>query len=106
MKKLSELTDENYIAIAKIIDNNFIGNKNITVYPRKMGQVKINGYTEGGQCISCQVLIDIYMNKLRGVFTQNDNPYLVGNFRHVLPPTLKKVIDYLKDNDFDYCPTL
>lgn len=104
MKGMHELKEANYIAIAKLIDNNFIGNRCI-VHPMKMGIVNIVGHTEGGQCINCDVKVDIYMNKLRGVFTHNDDPDIEGAYRHVCPPTLKKVVDYLKANDFDYCPT-
>jgi len=104
MKKLSELKDENFIAIAKLIDNNFIGNAKIVVEPMKMGIVRIIGHTEGKQCINCDVKIDIYMNKLNGVFIQNDDPESEGAYRGVYPPTLKRVIDYLKANNFEYCP--
>jgi len=104
MKKLSELKDENFIAIAKLIDNNFIGNSKIIVHPMKMGIVKVTGHTDGGQCINCDVKIDIYMNKLNGVFIQNDDPESEGAYRDVYPPTLKKVIYYLKENEFDFCP--
>lgn len=65
-----------------------------------MGQVKVTGHTEGGQCINCEVLIDTYLNKLRGVWTQNEDEEINGKFRSVYPPTLKRVIDYLKTNDF------
>lgn len=105
MKKLSELKDENFIAIAKLIDNNFIGNAKIIVHPMKMGVVRVTGHTEGKQCINCDVKIDIYMNKLNGVFIQNDDPESEGAYRGVYPPTLKRVIDYLKANDYDFCPT-
>lgn len=104
MKHLNQLKDENFIAIAKLIDNEFIGNKKIIIHPMKNGIIKVTGHTYGGQCINCEVLIDIYMNKLNGVFTQNDDLGSNGAFRHVYPPTLKRVIDYLRTNDFDILP--
>ena len=105
MKKLSELKDEHFIAIAKLIDNNFIDNAKIVVKPMKLGVVNIIGHAEGKQCINCDVKIDIYMNKLNGVFIQNEDTEIEGAYRHVYPPTLKRVIDYLREHDFDYCPT-
>lgn len=103
MKKLSELKEENFIAIAKLIDNNFIGNAKIVVHPMKMGIVRVTGHTEGKQCINCDVKIDIYMNKLNGVLIADEEPDTPA-YRHVYPPTLKRVIDYLKANDFEFCP--
>lgn len=103
MKGLYELKDEDCIAIAKLVDNNFIGNKKIIVHPLKTGILKITGHTDGGQCINCEVKIDIYMNELKGIYTQNDDVHDTReSFRHVHPPTLKKVIDYLKENNFKY----
>ena len=104
MKKLSELKKENFIAMSKLIDNNFIGNAKIVVEPMKMGIVKVIGHTKGKQCINCDVKFDIYMNKLNGVFIYNSDIEVEGPYRQVYPPTLKKVIDYLKENDFDFCP--
>ena len=104
MKGLHELENENFIAIAKLIDNNFIGNKKIVVGAMRKSIVYVTGHTEGGQCINCQIKIDIQYNKLNGVFTQNEDTESPGAFRHVMPPTLKKVIDYLKANNFEYCP--
>jgi len=105
LKRLSELKDENFIAIAKLIDNNFIGNAKIVVHSMKMGVVKVTGHTEGKQCINCDVKIDIYMNKLNGVYIENSDTELEGAYRMVMPPTLKRVIDYLKTNDFDVFET-
>lgn len=72
----------------------------------KIGIVRVVGHTEGKQCINCDVKIDIYMNKLNGVFTQNEDAEIKGAYRDVYPPTLKRVIDYLKANDFDFCPAM
>ena len=104
IKQLSQLKNEDFIAMAKLIDNNFIGNKRVIVFPMKMGIVRVVGHTDGGQCVNCDVKIDVYMNKLNGVFIHNDDPEFDGAYRGVYPPTLKKVIDYLKVNDFEYCP--
>lgn len=101
MKKLSELKDDNFIAIAKLIDNNFIGNSKIVVHPMKMGVVRVTGYTEGKQCINCDVKIDIYMNKLKGVYTHNENPESEDAYRTVYPSTLKRVVDYLTENNYE-----
>ncbi len=105
MKKLSELKEKNFVEIAKLIDNNFVCNAKIIVEPMKMGVVRVIGHTEVKQCINCDVKIDIYMNKLNGVFIQNEDPEIYGAYRGVYPPTLKRVIDYLKANDYDFCPT-
>ena len=102
MKQLSDLKNENFIAIAKLIDNNFIGNAKIIVYPMKMGVVRVIGHSSGKQCINCDVKIDTYMNKLKGVFTQNDDPEIEGAYRLVYPPTLNRVTEYLKLNNFDF----
>lgn len=104
MKALHQLKNENFIEMARLIDNNFAGNKKIFVHSMKLGIVKVTGFTEGGQCINCEVKFDIYMDKLKGVFIQNEDTETPGAFRHVHPPTLKRVIDYLKANDFDFSP--
>ena len=104
MKKLSELKDEDFISIAKLIDNNFISNAKVIVHPMKLGIVRVVGHTEGGQCINCDVKVDIYMNKLNGVYIQDDDTEREGVYRHVYPFTLRKVIGYLKTNNFDFCP--
>jgi len=105
MKELHYLENENFIAIAKLIDNDFIGNKKIIVGAMRKGIVYVTGHTNGGQCINCHIKIDIENMKLNGVYTQNEDNETAGAFRMVCPPILKKVIDYLKENDFDYCPT-
>lgn len=105
MKGLHYLENENFIAIAKLIDNNFIGNKKIVVGAMRRGIVYVTGHTDGGQSINCQIKIDIENGKLNAVYTQNEDAETPAAFRHVYPPTLKKVIDYLKVNDFDFCPT-
>ena len=105
MKGLQELEKENFIAIAKMIDNDFTDMQEIIVSERKNGIVKVIGYTHGRQCIECDVKIDIKDNKLNGVYNQNDNPDSPGCYKMVYPPTLKNVIDYLKANDFDFCPS-
>ena len=105
MKGLHYLENENFIAIAKLIDNNFIGNTKIVVGAMRRSIVYVTGHTYGGQCINCQIKIDIENGKLNGVYTQNEDAESEGAFRMVCPPTLKKVIDYLKANDFDFCPT-
>lgn len=104
MKPLHSLEKENFIAIAKLIDNNFIGNPKIIVDTVETGVVRVIGHTEGGQCISCDVKIDVSGNKLNAIFIQNEDPEINGAYRHVYPPTIKRVIDYLKENDFDFCP--
>lgn len=104
MKGLHELKEENFIAIAKIIDNEFIGNKKVIVVAMNKGCVYVTGHTEGGQCINCQIKLDIQYGRLNGVYTQNEDVETAGAFRHVYPPTLKRVIDYLKENKFNYCP--
>lgn len=101
MKELNELKNVNFIEMARLIDNNFAGNKKIIVHPMKLGIVKVTGHTDGGQCINCEVKFDVYMNKLNGVFTQNESE-TAGAFRNVYPSTLKRVIDYLRANNFQY----
>jgi len=101
MKNLSELKDDNFIAMAKLIDNRFIGNKKVVVHPMKAGMIKVTGYAEGGQCINCEVKFDIYMNELNGVYIQNEEPD-GDSFRGVYPQILKRVGDYLTDNNFKY----
>jgi len=104
MKGLYELSDDNYIAMAKLIDNNFVGNRKIQVCPINRGVVRVKGHTDGGQCVNCDVKFNVSGWKLNGVYTQNEDDEMGGSYRHVMPPTLKKVIDYLKKKDFDYCP--
>ncbi len=105
MKSLLQLTIGDFEAMAKLIDNNFINNDKVRVSHDGVGGiVKVTGHSEGGQCINCEVKFDVKNNKLNGVYNQNTDEHVEGAFYHVYPPTLKKVIDYLKANDFDYCP--
>ncbi len=104
LKGLHHLQDDNFIAIAKLIDNNFINNSKIIVGAMNRGCVYVTGHTAGGQCINCQIKLDIQFGKLNGVYTQNEDENTAGAFRHVYPPTLKRVIDYLKENNFNHCP--
>ena len=101
MEELSKLTSEHFIEIAKIIDNNFIGNPAIVVYPMKMGVVRVIGHARGKQCINCDVKIDIYMNKLNAVLIQNEDTETEGAYRNVTKYTFKRVVDYLYSNGFD-----
>lgn len=104
MKALHQLTTDDFIEMAKLIDNEFKGNAKIIVHPIKKGIVRVTGHTQGKQCINCDVMFDIHKDKLNGVFNQNNDPDRGGAFYHVYPPTLKRVIDYLEANEFDYCP--
>lgn len=101
-KPLSQLTSDDYISMAKIIDNNFIGNAKIIISPRKMGVITVTGHTEGKQCINCEVKIDTYMNKLNGVYIQNDDESIEGAFRKVTQPTLERIKAYLISKNYHF----
>jgi hypothetical protein len=102
MKALYDLTDADFIEMAKLIDNEFRGNKKIDV-SKAGGTIRVIGHTDGGQCINCDVKFIIKEGlKLTGVYTQNDDEHSPGAYRMVYPPTLKKIIDYLKEKDFDF----
>ena len=101
MKQINDLKNEHFIEIATIIDNNFTGNAKIIVFPMKMGIVRVIGHTEGKQCINCDVSIDVFMNKLNGIYTQNKDLEIPGPYRPIYPPTLKRIKDYLNENNFN-----
>lgn len=50
------MTEETLIKAAKVIDNDFLDCKKITT-ERRVGYWCITGYTEGGQCVKCEVRI-------------------------------------------------
>ena len=69
------------------------------------GAVRVYGHTEGGQCCNCDVRFDISKAKLNAVLTQEEEDETVREtFRHVYPPTLQRVIEWLKSNGFEHCP--
>lgn len=96
MKKLFELTRHDFVNIAKMIDNNFINNKKISINMNK-GLIKVIGHTEGGQCINCevQIIIDYQNNILKEVLIDDED-----GLRPVHEKTLSKVESYLKENNF------
>jgi len=102
MKQLTKLTEQDFIKMAKIIDNNFVGNQKIIVEPMKLGVVRVIGHADGGQCINCDVKFDVHMNNLNRVETQNEDPDVDGAYRKVTEYTLKRIKDYLNSNGFIY----
>lgn len=98
MKMLEMLTRDQFISIAKLVDNNFIGNSKILVRPMKLGVVSVVGHTEGGQCVNAEVKVDIFFNKLRGVYIMDSDSEIL--YRHVYSETFLRVIDFLQKEGF------
>lgn len=68
----------------------------------KMGVVRVIGHARGKQCINSDVKIDVYMDKLNGVFIQNDDEQTDGAYKKVTKATFERVINYLEENKFTF----
>ena len=90
MYKSMELTDNDFIAMAKIVDNNFIDNNHIKIY-RKPQKVRVFGHTKGGQCCNCAVKFILKDNSIESILTQNEDEDIEGAYRHVTNYTLNKI---------------
>lgn len=101
MKTILNLTDSDFIEIAKLIDNNFIGSNKIEI-TKTRDSVRIFAYTQGIQCISCEIKIAINYRKnlIHSIFTQDKENNLFP-YRKIYPETVLKIEKYLMENDFN-----
>jgi len=100
MRRLFQLTEDDFIAMAKLIDNNFTGNAKICV-TTKVGVTRVFGHTDGKQCINCDVEFKIKNGvEFIGAYIQDVSEDSISPYREVMPVTLKKIIHYLQCNKY------
>ena len=96
-KQLVFITDEQIIDIAKIIDNDFVGNARIDIEKSKyIGKIYVTGHSDGKQCVNCQVRIT-RPNWECFTYVEISDQY---GWRSIMPQTIFKIQDYMKNEGF------
>ncbi len=90
MYKNTTLTDNDFIDMAMIVDNNFIGNNHIKI-SNKSNLVRVYGYTKGGQCCNCDVKFILKDNFIESILTQNEDTETEGAYRSITNETFNKM---------------
>lgn len=95
MRKSHQLQEQDYLSIAQIIDNNFVGNSKIIIHEPIRGVVRVTGHAVGKQCINCDIKIDRFNDELNSVYICDED-----GWRQVTQTTLTKVGNYLKGKNY------